>query len=125
MEQQGEIYDSVRWPKSLVEITETLDVLFRSQKMSAPEARRLARLAVTRLAWLFGGRQVYLPKGEVLKRAFRDHDICRRLGPETAAALAEEYGLTEARIGQIAKREQALRRASRALPNVTGHADAT
>ncbi len=65
------------WPKTLVELIEFLGHEAERQRMfdSREQAFVVARWVVLSLGQYFGGRQFYLPKGDKLALAIRDHQI--------------------------------------------------
>ena len=65
---------------------------------------------IAELANYFGGRQFYLPRGEVLERNLRDAEIFRLVGRVKVLELSERFNLTQAQIYNIIKKQRALRR---------------
>lgn len=101
------------WPRIIVEMAEVLEAFFMRRGRPERDAQLLARDAIVELSAYMGGRQMYLPRGDRLKTAFRDRDIYRRLGSEKASSLAAEFGLTETHVYRIARAQRALGRARR------------
>lgn len=98
-----------KWAPLLANMVAVLEALYRRRGMEAGEAFQLASDGTMALAEYFGGRVVYLPRGDRLKNALRDADIYRRfLGSNNVDALAEEYGLSVIRIYAIHAEQKAL-----------------
>lgn len=72
----------------------------------------LAQAVVLDIAQFFGGKLVYIPRGENIKRELRDQEIAKRLGREKANDLAAEYRLSVQTIYAIARKQQKLRKRS-------------
>lgn len=98
-----------KWAPMLANMVAVLEALYRRRGMGETEAFRLASDGAMELAEYFGGRVVYLPRGDRLKNALRDAEIYRRfLGSRNADQLAEEFGLGVIRIYQIHAEQKAL-----------------
>ena len=95
---------SPRVAATLAEITEVLEAHFRENVLSDdPHADAEAVVAV--IAEQFGGRAFYLPRGDSLRRAQRDHRIRadRRAG-STIDELGTRYRLSTRQIRCILER---------------------
>lgn len=103
---QGRI-DDARWPESLARMVDVLTAEYRRRQIPEPES--LARASVAAIAHYQGGRPLYLPRADTLARALRDDEIWRHLGRLTAEQLADQHGLTPARVYQIYAEQQRMR----------------
>lgn len=108
-----------RWPELLVEMIDVVTDRYRRRGMDAGEAGALARLAVTALAQHFGGRPVYLPRGDRLKKALRDKQIWDEFTGDNVFALAERHRLTTKQIYEILDAQRKHHRA-RVQPGLFG-----
>lgn len=98
-----------KWAPMLANMVAVLEALYRRRGIGAEQAFELARDSVLAQAEYFGGRVVYLPRGDQLKNAVRDAEIYRRFrGSRNADQLADEYELTVVRIYAIAAEQRAL-----------------
>ena len=104
----GDVPDS-KWAPLLADMVRVLEALHRRNGATEEEAFRLASQSVLAFAEYFGGRVVYLPRGDRLKIALRDAEIYRRfLGSRNVDKLADEYGLTTIHLYKIAREQRAL-----------------
>ena len=69
-------------------------------------ATLIARM--TEQARLFGGMQIYLPKGNELTRALRDREIYRQAGRIDIAILARQHNLSMKQIWEIQRTQREL-----------------
>lgn len=99
-----------RWPRQLVELLDCASAALARAGVEAAEAERLARIAVSSMAQLHGGRSFNLPRGDQLDRALRDDEIWRGMGRISADDLARRHGLTLQRVYQIYAEQRELRR---------------
>lgn len=90
----GEIPDC-RWPAELLRMVVTLTDTWQRAGVDLDEAVKRAREGVSAIAWSQGGRPVYLPTGESLKRAIRDASIWAEYHyrPGDIQVLREKHGL--------------------------------
>lgn len=99
-----------KWASALVEMVDVLHARYMRRGMSDSDARAIARESVLELANHFGGRAVYLPRGDRLRIALRDAEIYRRMDGRNHDMLAAEYGLTTIHIYRICKNQHQLHR---------------
>lgn len=99
-----------RWPRQLVELLDTASDALSRAGLAEVDAERLARIAISSIAKLHGGRSFNLPRGDVLDRALRDDAIWRDMGRVSADDLATRHGLTLQRVYQIYAEQRQLRR---------------
>lgn len=99
---------SHRWPQELVRLIEVQEAAYARSGIDRAEAFRLARIGVSAIAEFCGGRDFYLPRGDVLKDALRDAEIYRRARRSTIHALADEYGLTVRHVRRIVRQQYNL-----------------
>lgn len=119
MSQQGTPDDvsnrapSAAWPVLLKNMVDVLDDFFAQRSMPREKAKLEAKAVVAALANYFGGRQIYLPKGNTLKKALRDIDIYRQANGRNTRELADTFGCTERNIQRIVQEQTQLHRAGR------------
>lgn len=103
----GELPES-KWAPLLASLVSVLEALYRRQGKDEDSAFQQASDSVMAIAEYFGGRVVYLPRGDKLKAALRDAEIYRRSHRGNIEALAEEHGLTVIHIYRICRQQKAL-----------------
>ncbi len=97
------------WPQTLADLFDILtDHYTRRRDHPEADARREAEEIVILLAHWLGGRPVYLPRDDSLRRALRDADIYRDFGRRSAAELAQAHRLTPMQIYHIIQRQRRL-----------------
>lgn len=97
-----------KWARNLVELIEVVEARYLRQGMSEAEAFRWSREAVLAEAEYFGGRQLYIPRGDDLHRALRDAEIYRRFTGLNLDELAAEYKLTPSQVYKINRVQRKL-----------------
>lgn len=97
-----------RWARTLARLVEVLFARYRRNGMAPEDAGKLANATVIEIAHYFGGRPVYLPRGDRLKIALRDAEIFRRARRGNIEALADEFGLNVIQIYRIIRQQKAL-----------------
>jgi len=98
------------WPKLLAELVDVLaDHLEVHQQMVSEEAMAQAQDIIVVIAHHLGGRSIYLPKDEKLRRAIRDAAIYRAFDGSNHLELARRVGLTTAQIYNIISVQRRLR----------------
>ena len=100
--------DEKKWAPLLTDMIRVLEALNRRRGMTDEEAFAAARDNVLALAEYFGGRMVYLPRGERLRVALRDAEIWRKFNGRNVAKLAKHYGVSEIHCYAVLKRQRAL-----------------
>lgn len=80
-------------------------------------AENYAEKAVTKMALLFGGMQIYLPQDKATLILKRNQEIVKRKEKESATVLAREYGLSEKTIYEIVKSNYKTQRHNSPLNN--------
>ncbi len=122
MMQQGDLLDPLdlvehgdvlfpvdsRWPQRLFDLFEVMRAYNVRQRVADDHATRDAAERVALIAGYFGGRQLYLPTGETLRRALRDAAIFARFHRVGADALAREHQLTTKQIYEIVAQQRTL-----------------
>ncbi|VVS90713.1 mor transcription activator [Desulfoluna spongiiphila] len=100
------------WPALLTELVDVLtDHLETREKMAPDLAMTHAQDIVVVLSHHLGGRSVYLPRDDRLKRAIRDAAIYHAFTGDNHRELAMKSKLTTAQIYNIIKKQRALRQA--------------
>lgn len=114
-----------RWEGSLKEMVEIAEASLRNKLGNAEEVPALARHVVFGICDTMGGSVIYLPRGELLKKAMRDAEIFREWHEHNAqpADLARKYRLASQTIYDIIARQRALHR--RSEPDLFGFDEGT
>lgn len=97
-----------RWAPMLVDLLRVIEATHARRGMSADAAFSAALDAVTAVAEYFGGRPIYIPRGDRLAIALRDAQIFRRVKAGNHDAIAAEYGLTTLHIYRIYKQQKRM-----------------
>ncbi len=99
-----------RWAPQLTELVAFLEALFKRLRMSPEAAFKLAREVVMEMAHAFGGRTMYLPRGDRLKIALRDAELWRRYTGKTEQIeqFARELGVTTIHVYTIMAKQRKL-----------------
>ena len=105
-----DIIDTARhkWPEILVQLLDNAARTITQYGVDPEKAEQLAMEVVRGQAMLFGGMQIYLPKGDDLKRALRDREIYRQAGRIDVAILARQYNLSMKQIWEIQRTQREL-----------------
>ncbi|MGA7438601.1 MAG: Mor transcription activator family protein [Luteibacter sp.] len=96
------------WPSTLAEIIEVLRTNFIRQGRTESEAVDDAKSAALALSTWMGGRQIYIPNGERVRRAIRDRIIYLEYNGRNKGTLATRYRLTERAVERIAAEQRAI-----------------
>ena len=99
-----------KWPKALADLVSVIEA-GHLRAGDAPEiAQRRAFITVRALSHYAGGRQLYMPKGEVLERALRDRQIWAKYKGNNVDDLVDEFGLTVQKVYSILAEQRELHR---------------
>lgn len=101
--------DRSAWPKQMAELADVLLALFLKRKCSTEESISAARAVVLELAFYFGGRPLYIPRGDRLRIAQRNAEIWARFNGGNVVELAEEFQVTSIHLYSILAEQRALR----------------
>ena len=88
-----------RWPANLQSLCELVRQTL--EKRNIKDSERVSEVLTTALSVYMGGRHLYIPNGDRLKKALRDIRIWRDFKGNNIEALSREYHLTERHITQI------------------------
>lgn len=97
-----------RWARMLVDLLRVIEAAHARRGLDADAAFQAAVTAVTAVAEYFGGRPLYIPRGERLLLALRDAEIYRRARAGNIEALAAEYGLNVIQIYRVIRQQRDL-----------------
>lgn len=97
------------WPRTLAELFDVLLAEMGRLGKSEKEAARIARASVIAIAHNLGGRAIYLPRGESVRRAIRDARMWHEHDGRNTQELAERYHLSIRQVYQILSEQKALR----------------
>ncbi len=101
-----------RWEGSLREMVEIAEAKLLVEIKPGVEVAELARHVVFAICSVMGGKVVYLPRGDALKRALRDAGIYRDWKDNSIPIpdLVSKYDLANQTIYDIIRRQRALHR---------------
>jgi len=85
-----------------------LEALNKRGGVADTPAFATAQASVLALAEYFGGRMVYLPKGDRLRIALRDAEMWRAFSGKNVPELAAHYDLSEIHVYSLLKKQRAL-----------------
>jgi len=98
------------WPSLLAELVDVLEDYFsRRQGLAENTCREMVQDVVVVMAHHLGGRSIYLPRDDRLKRAIRDALIYKAFDGGNHLALARQTGLTTTQIYNIVSRQRRLK----------------
>lgn len=86
------------------------DILQRTLAVPADKAADVGNAAAVKIADLWGGQVLYIPKDMVGRQAARDAEIWKRFTGDNASELAMEFDLSVRHILRIIDREREARR---------------
>lgn len=101
--------ERANWPKLLAELVDVCAAAFRRDGRAEAAALADAETTVLAIAEYFGGRMLYLPRNDALRKALRDALIWHTFKGDNIAALAEQHRLTPQAIYQIIAEQKRLR----------------
>ena len=111
--------DARNWPSLLSELVDVLaDYFSRRPGLTDAACREMVQDVVVVMAHHLGGRSIYLPRDDRLKRAIRDALIYKAFDGGNHLALSRQTGLTTTQIYNIISRQRRLKldRVQRELP---------
>lgn len=97
-----------KWAPLLANLLRVLEARFKRSGTPDPKAYRDAADIVLTIAEYFGGRVVYLPKGEGLRKALLHAEIWRKFTGRNVPELAQEFGLTEIYVYEVLRAQRKL-----------------
>ncbi len=100
--------DTAKWPATLHEILSLHRDTLIKNGIDQARADDIALSLTREYARVFGGIQVYIPRGQQLDRVLRDRQIYKEYRRGGAADLARKYGLSEPHIYDIYKEQRTL-----------------
>lgn len=110
----GQVDLKRKWPKAMSFLADVVEAALLREGRSQEEARDIAEVAVMEMAFVCGGRSIYLPKGHSLKAAIKHRQIFKEFTGANILELAEKHELTEVQIYAIISQQRELRKASEA-----------
>lgn len=99
-----------KWPKALADLVSVIEAAHLRAGDAPDVAQRRAFVTVRALSNYAGGRQLYMPKGDVLERALRDREIWGKYTGRNVDDLAESFDLTVVQVYSIIAEQRALHR---------------
>jgi Mor family transcriptional regulator len=103
-----EVPPESRWPKTLADLFRVLEAYNRRAGMSDERAALDARDRVVLIGEYFGGRMVYIPKGDALRTAALHAQIWSEFTGRNHEDLAQRYGINVVSIYDILKQQRKL-----------------
>ncbi|UYC12269.1 Mor transcription activator family protein [Xanthomonas sp. CFBP 8445] len=97
-----------RWAPMLAAMVAVLEATYRRLGLGDAQSAKLATAGVLAQAEYAGGRMLYLPRGDRLRKALRDAEIYHRARRGNIQQLAAEYGLTDIHIYRICREQKEL-----------------
>lgn len=97
-----------RWAPMLAAMVAVLESTYRRLGLGDAQAAKLATAGVLAQAAYAGGRMLYLPRGDRLRKALRDAEIYHRARRGNIRQLADEYGLTDIHVYRICREQKEL-----------------
>lgn len=101
--------DDSGFPQTLSDILDVVEAFFVRRNMEKIEASGLAHGVVRELASYFGGRPVYLPRGDRFVRFLRDRAIFDGFNGKNVHDLAREHRLSSKQVYEILNKERERR----------------
>ncbi|HTN30690.1 MAG TPA: Mor transcription activator family protein [Pseudomonas sp.] len=99
-----------KWPKALADLVSVIEAAHLRAGDGPEVAQRRAFITVRALSRYAGGRQLYMPKDDVLERALRDREIWAKYKGNNIEDLADTFGLTVMQIYAIIAEQRTLHR---------------
>lgn len=99
--------DARAWPKMLTDLIDLLTAHFKRRGFARPDEE--ARRVVAALAVYFGGRMMYLPRGDRLQKAMRDAEIWAAYTGNNVPQLAQHFRMSVPSVYAIIAEQRALR----------------
>ena len=93
-----------RGVQALLDVAQVVTDALVADGLEAGRARELGLLAAEKLRDVYGGDQVYIPRGLALLLSKRDLEIYQKFNGSNHFALAKEHGLTERQVYNIIER---------------------
>ena len=97
-----------KWPKDLVALCDIYAQELASLGIEEQQARKISLRLLMAQANYGGGRVFYLPKGDAIRRAVRDHNIWTEFNGRNHQELARQHNLTVPRVYNILAEQKAL-----------------
>jgi len=102
--------DSCNWPSLLAELIDVVADYFEGLSLfDSNRTMNMAQDVILRISHYLGGRAVYLPKDEKLRKAIRDRFIYRAFDGTNHLVLAKKSGLTSAMVYNIIAKQRKLK----------------
>lgn len=99
-----------KWPAALTNLVDVIEAAHLRAGDDQDAARARAFITVRAMSNYAGGRQLYMPKGDVLERALRDREIWERHTGNNVEDLADAYSLTTVQVYSILAEQRSLHR---------------
>ena len=87
--------------KAVFELSAIIGSAMEDAGYGKEESRSITETAIKAMAFMAGGRQFYLPRGNRIKLAIRNSEIIQKFTGANVRELATEYDLSEVQIYSI------------------------
>ncbi|WP_299734031.1 Mor transcription activator family protein [uncultured Endozoicomonas sp.] len=98
------------WPGDLVELADVIRAQLKREGVDDEAIYRQAERVLLAMAFLCGGRNYYLPKGERIKNALRNKRIYDAFKGNNHRDLARQFRLSEQKIYEVLREQMQLHR---------------
>ena len=108
-------------PRTLSDILAVIEAFFIRRNLQKTGASGLAKDVVRELATYFGGRPIYLPRGDRFNKALRNRAIYETHDGTNVTDLAREHRLSTKQVYEILANERERRKHARGrIPSGSG-----
>lgn len=97
-----------KWPALLIQMLDSGAESAQQCGLDSHKAEEVTMTTLSNYTLLFGGLQIYLPKGDAFRRALRDREIYKQAGRTDVAILAQRYNLSMKQIWEIQRTQYKL-----------------
>lgn len=98
------------WPSTLLLLIDVLAAHFKRRERNRDNPEDSAARVTLVIADYLGGRQLYMPRGDRLRKAIQNVEIFRAHTGDNTIELAQRYGITERSVQRIVLVQRELAR---------------
>lgn len=98
------------WPSTLLLLIDVLAAHFKRRERNRDNPEDAATRVTLVIADYLGGRQLYMPRGDRLRKAIKNVEIFRAHTGDNTVELAQRYGITERSVQRIVLVQRELAR---------------
>jgi Mor family transcriptional regulator len=109
-DQRAEVEDAPNlvYPRLVAEMYDVLKDAYTRDGLEKGQAMQLAKTGVEALGFYFGGRAIYLPRGEAMRRQTRNACLYAEFTGGNHRDLADRYGITVSQVYKILEAQAEL-----------------